>query len=121
MHHSAQQPFFKALIFYVDGVFADSDPKSLPQSLLAVFPSTAVFKTQACGVPPWGVRYIHYNGLYSSRCKARWQRWPHLARCLSLSMGQTDCQGVRDRSLGRRLSAKRTARARCSVPGAGPR
>ena len=53
MHHSAQQPFFfKALIFYIDGVFADSDPKSLPQSLLAVFPSTAVFKTPACGAPP---------------------------------------------------------------------
>jgi len=105
MHHSAQQPFFKALIFYMDGVFADSDPKSLPQSLLAVFPSTAVFKTPACGappisspllrssypgrqpaarqtarVPPWGVRYIHYYGLYSSRCKARWQAWPHILR-----------------------------------------
>jgi hypothetical protein len=23
-------------------------------------------------VPPWGVRCIHYYGLYSSRCKARW-------------------------------------------------
>jgi hypothetical protein len=31
-------------------------------------------------IPPWGVRYIHYYGLYSSRCKARWQRWPHVAR-----------------------------------------
>jgi len=31
-------------------------------------------------IPPWGVRYIHYYGLYSSRCKAQWQRWPHLAR-----------------------------------------
>jgi hypothetical protein len=30
-------------------------------------------------VPPWGVRYVHYYGLYSSRCKARWQRWPHVA------------------------------------------
>ena len=31
-------------------------------------------------IPPWGVRLIHYYGLYSSRCKARWHRWPHLAR-----------------------------------------
>jgi hypothetical protein len=31
-------------------------------------------------IPPWGVRYIHYYGLYSSRCKAQWQRWPHVAR-----------------------------------------
>jgi hypothetical protein len=31
-------------------------------------------------IPPWGVRYIHYYGLYSSRCKARWQRCPHVAR-----------------------------------------
>jgi hypothetical protein len=31
-------------------------------------------------IPPWGVRYMHYYGLYSSRCKARWQRWPHIAR-----------------------------------------
>ena len=22
-------------------------------------------------IPPWGVRYVHYYGLYSSRCKAR--------------------------------------------------
>jgi hypothetical protein len=27
-------------------------------------------------IPPWGVRYVHYYGLYSSRCKARWQHWP---------------------------------------------
>jgi hypothetical protein len=31
-------------------------------------------------IPPWGVRYVHYYGLYSSRCKALWQRWPHVAR-----------------------------------------
>jgi hypothetical protein len=31
-------------------------------------------------IPPWGVRYIHYYGLYSSRCKARWPRLPHIAR-----------------------------------------
>ncbi len=31
-------------------------------------------------VPPWGVRCIHYYGLYSSRCKARWQHLPHVAR-----------------------------------------
>jgi len=31
-------------------------------------------------VPPWGVRCIRYYGLYSSRCKARWQRLPHVAR-----------------------------------------
>ena len=27
-----------------------------------------------------GVRYVHYYGLYSSRCKARWPRLPHVAR-----------------------------------------
>jgi hypothetical protein len=27
-----------------------------------------------------GVRCIHYYGLYSSRCKGRWQRLPHVAR-----------------------------------------
>ena len=26
------------------------------------------------------MRYVHYYGLYSSRCKARWQHWPHVAR-----------------------------------------
>jgi hypothetical protein len=31
-------------------------------------------------IPPWGVRCIHYYGLHSSRCKARWQRLPHVAR-----------------------------------------
>jgi hypothetical protein len=31
-------------------------------------------------IPPWGVRCIHYYGLYSSPCKARWQRLPHVAR-----------------------------------------
>jgi hypothetical protein len=31
-------------------------------------------------IPPWGVRLIHYYGLYSSRCKARWHRCPHVAR-----------------------------------------
>jgi hypothetical protein len=31
-------------------------------------------------IPPWGVCCIHYYGLYSSRCKARWQRLPHVAR-----------------------------------------
>jgi Putative transposase len=30
-------------------------------------------------VPPWGVRSIHYYGLYSSRCKAGWQLLPHVA------------------------------------------
>ena len=28
----------------------------------------------------WGVRYVHYYGLYSSRCKARWPHLPHVAR-----------------------------------------
>jgi len=31
-------------------------------------------------VPPWGVRSIHYYGLYASRCKARWPHLPHVAR-----------------------------------------
>jgi hypothetical protein len=31
-------------------------------------------------VPPWGLRCIHYYGLYASRCKARWQHLPHVAR-----------------------------------------
>jgi len=31
-------------------------------------------------IPPWGVRPIHYYGLYSSRCKARWPCLPHIAR-----------------------------------------
>ena len=31
-------------------------------------------------IPPWGVRLIHYYGLYSSRCKAQWPRLPHIAR-----------------------------------------
>ena len=31
-------------------------------------------------IPPWGARYIHYYGLYSSRCKARWHLLPHIAR-----------------------------------------
>jgi hypothetical protein len=31
-------------------------------------------------IPPGGVRYIHYYGLYSSRCKARWPRLPYIAR-----------------------------------------
>ena len=31
-------------------------------------------------IPPWGVRSIHYYGLYSSRCKAWWPRLPHIAR-----------------------------------------
>jgi hypothetical protein len=31
-------------------------------------------------VPPWGVRYVRYYGLYSSRCKARWHHLPHIAR-----------------------------------------
>jgi hypothetical protein len=31
-------------------------------------------------IPPWGVRYVHYYGLYASRCKARWHQWPHVAR-----------------------------------------
>lgn len=35
-------------------------------------------------IPPWGVRLIHYYGLYSSRCKARWHRWPHVARVAPL-------------------------------------
>ena len=30
--------------------------------------------------PPWGVRIIHYYGLYSSRCKGRWQAWPDILR-----------------------------------------
>jgi hypothetical protein len=31
-------------------------------------------------IPPWGVRHVHYYGLYSSRCKARWESVPHVAR-----------------------------------------
>jgi hypothetical protein len=31
-------------------------------------------------IPPWGVRLIHYYGLYSSRCKARCQVWPYIPR-----------------------------------------
>jgi hypothetical protein len=31
-------------------------------------------------IPPWGVRSIHYYGLYSSRYKARWESLPHVAR-----------------------------------------
>jgi hypothetical protein len=31
-------------------------------------------------IPPWGVRYIHYYRLYSSRCKARWSTWSYVAR-----------------------------------------
>jgi hypothetical protein len=31
-------------------------------------------------IPPWGVRSIHYYGLYASRYKARWQHLPHVAR-----------------------------------------
>ena len=31
-------------------------------------------------IPPWGVRLIHYYGLYSSRCKALWQAWPYILR-----------------------------------------
>jgi hypothetical protein len=30
-------------------------------------------------IPPWGVRSIHYYGLYSSRCEARWERLPRVA------------------------------------------
>jgi hypothetical protein len=30
-------------------------------------------------IPPWAVRYVHYYGLYASRCKARGQHWPHVA------------------------------------------
>jgi hypothetical protein len=31
-------------------------------------------------IPPWGVRYLHYYGLSSSRCKARWDSLPHIVR-----------------------------------------
>jgi hypothetical protein len=31
-------------------------------------------------IPPWGVRYVHYYGLYCSRCKALWESLPHVAR-----------------------------------------
>jgi hypothetical protein len=31
-------------------------------------------------IPPWSVRCIHYYGLCSSRCEARWQRLPYVAR-----------------------------------------
>jgi hypothetical protein len=31
-------------------------------------------------IPPWGVRHIHCDGLYSTRCKARWHLLPHIAR-----------------------------------------
>ena len=30
-------------------------------------------------IPPWGVHYAHYYGSYSSRCRARWQHWPHVS------------------------------------------
>ena len=78
-------------------------------------------------IPPWGVRSIHYYGLCSSRCKACWQRLPHIARVapvgwkdshdkhlptgaatpktytraparLPISMGKADRKGLRSRS-----------------------
>jgi hypothetical protein len=39
-------------------------------------------------IPPWGVRYILYYGLYSSRCKARWLRLPHVARVAPMGWRQ---------------------------------
>jgi hypothetical protein len=43
-------------------------------------------------IPPWGVRYIHYYGLYSSRCKARWPRLPHIARVAPQGWHQSHAQ-----------------------------
>jgi hypothetical protein len=43
-------------------------------------------------IPPWGVRYIHYYGLYSSRCKARWQRLPHVARLAPAAWKESHAQ-----------------------------
>ena len=43
-------------------------------------------------IPPWGVRYIHYYGLYSSRCKARWPRLPHIARVAPQGWRQSHAQ-----------------------------
>ena len=45
-------------------------------------------------IPPWGVRYVHYYGLYSSRCKARWQRLPHVARLAPAAWKDSHAQGV---------------------------
>ena len=43
-------------------------------------------------IPPWGVRCIHYYGLYSSRCKARWQRLPHVARLAPAAWQESHAQ-----------------------------
>jgi hypothetical protein len=45
-------------------------------------------------VPPWGVRSIHYYGLYSSRCKARWQRLPHVARLAPAAWQESHAQNL---------------------------
>jgi hypothetical protein len=60
LFHTAYNPYFKQ----------NTNLWSAPDFIAAI--------TQF--IPPWGVRSIHYYGLYSSRCKARWERLPHIAR-----------------------------------------
>jgi len=43
-------------------------------------------------IPPWGVRYVHYHGLCSSQCKARWQHLPHVARVTPVGWRDSDAQ-----------------------------
>jgi hypothetical protein len=45
-------------------------------------------------IPPWGVRLIHYYGLYSSRCKAGWQAWPHILRVAPRGWRQSHMEPV---------------------------
>jgi hypothetical protein len=43
-------------------------------------------------VPPWSVGSIYCYGLYSSRCKARWQRLPHVARLTPAAWQESHAQ-----------------------------
>jgi len=63
-------------------------------------------------IPPWGVRYIHYYGLYSSRCKARWPRLPHIAR---VAPGVEAVPRGADAGTGRRHGAHDGAARRLSL------
>lgn len=49
-------------------------------------------------IPPWGVHYVHYYGLYASRCKARWDQWPRVAAVApdgwKESRGQRACRSA---------------------------
>ena len=54
-------------------------------------------------IPPWGVRLIHYYGLYSSRCKARWQALAHIARVAPQGWRQSHAEPMS--SAGRRHGA----------------